>query len=269
MVEKLDRLACVNCGETTFENATEQIRCSSCGQTYPIREGIPDMLLENEASDRNTQININFYDQNAPLYDVEWDQYEDWQKELRQKFVGKAKVNGGPPQILDLACGPGRDLAYFTSLGCQMTGADLSYGQLRIARKKVDAPLFRADMRKLPFQDEAFDALWCCVALLHVNRTKAGDALGQMFRVIKPGGIIFLSVLWGEGTMDNVRREFYNNVPEIYEFYSEDEFCGLVKAQGFVVDEVCRREAFRGRETSEVTGGVKTYIDVFAHRPSA
>jgi ubiquinone/menaquinone biosynthesis C-methylase UbiE len=269
MTETLEKIACVNCGGTKLENTGPQIRCLTCALEYPVREGIPDMLLEKEASDRNTQININFYDQNAPLYDVEWNEYEDWQIELRQKFVNKVKLTADVPAILDLACGPGRDLSYFSSLGCQMTGADLSYGQLRIARKKVNAPLYRADMRKLPFQDGVFDALWCCVALLHVNRTKAGEALGQMYRVIKPGGTIFLSVLWGEGTMDDVRREFYNNVPEIYEFYNEDEFSEMVESQGFVIEEVCRREAFRGRETSEVTGGVKTYIDVFAHKPIA
>jgi ubiquinone/menaquinone biosynthesis C-methylase UbiE len=233
---------------------------------YKLESGIPDMLLKKVIEeDRTARISMEFYDLNTKLYDKEWQTFEPWQIELRQDFIRRAKQRASLPEVLELACGPGRDLAYFKSQGCSMTGVDLSYGQLKSASAKVSVPLLRADMRNLPLQDGQFDALWCCVALLHVRREDASLALGQMQRVLKPGGLLFLSVLWGEGNME-VRREIYNNSPEYYEFYKEPEISALVEQAGLSVEDILRREAFQGRKTSEVTGGVKTYIDIFANK---
>lgn len=127
-----------------------------------------------------------------------------------------------------------------------MIGVDLSYGQLNTARTKVAVPLLRADMRNLPLQ-ELFDAVWCCVALLHVRRDDAPLALRQMRRVLKADGLLFLSVLWGEGNME-VTRKLYDNSPEYYEFYKEAEITALMQDAGFKVEKVLRREAFRGRK---------------------
>jgi ubiquinone/menaquinone biosynthesis C-methylase UbiE len=262
----LEKMKCVSCGSTRLSGGPEYLSCDSCKTQYSLEGDIPDMLLkELIEEDRAARISLEFYDLNTKLYDEEWAEYEPWQIELRQKFIKRAKARAAVPEVLEIACGPGRDVAYFTSEGCQMTGVDLSYGQLKRARAKVAAPLYRADMRNLPLQDCLFDAVWCCVALLHVRRVDAPVALAQMQRVLKPGGLLFLSVLWGEGTME-VRREIYNNSPEYYEFYKEAELSVLLQQAGFSIDEILRREAFRGRKTSEVTGGVKTYIDVFARK---
>ncbi len=261
-----EKMRCVSCGSVTLTEAEGHFQCDACGVRYQLENGIPDMLLKDVVEkDRTARISLDFYDVNSKLYDKEWEKFEPWQIELRQDFIKRAKQRAPVPEILEIACGPGRDLAYFTSQGCSMTGVDLSFGQLKTARTKVAVPLLRADMRNLPLQDTLFDAIWCCVALLHVKRDDAPLALGQMQRVLKPGGLLFLSVLWGEGNLE-VRREVYNNCPEYYEFYKEPEISALVKGAGFSIEDILRREAFRGRKTSEVTGGVKTYIDIFAHQ---
>ena len=266
MLHIIEKMKCVSCGSIKLSVAEDHFRCDTCGVHYKLENGIPDMLLKEVIEeDRTARISLEFYDLNTKLYDKEWETFEPWQIELRQDFIKRAKQRAPLPETLEIACGPGRDLAYFTSQGCNMTGVDLSYGQLKTASTKVAAPLLRADMRNLPLQDGLFDALWCCVALLHVRRDDAPLALGQMQRVLKPGGLLFLSVLWGEGNLE-VRREVYNNRPEYYEFYKEPEISALVKKAGFSIENIVRREAFRGRKTSEVTGGVKTYIDIFANK---
>ena len=263
MVQIIENMICVNCGYEKLQSSITQITCFACGQVFSIKDGIPDMLLEKNAKDRNIQINVDFYDKNAPLYDKEWAEYEEWQVELREKFIHHAKSQASVPYIVELACGPGRDLEYFNKHGCKMVGADLSYGQLSLAQKKVDVPLFRTDMCSLPFGSNLFDALWCCVALIHVSRINASKALQQMVRVLKPGGVLFISVLYGEGTME-VKRKVYNETPEIYELYKENEFAKLLNDAGFEIKDTIKREAFHNRKTSEISGGVKTYIDIFA-----
>ncbi len=240
--------------------------CADSGRKYAIRDDIPDMLLKDAVEDRSVRLTLEFYDEiTAKRYDFEWAEFEDWQIELRQKFISQAKLRSTSPNVLDLACGPGRDLAYFASQGCQVVGADLSFSQLLLAQTKTDVPLVRADMRNLPFRGNTFDSLWCCVALQHVSRNDAPRALGQMSRSLKPGGLLFISVLWGEGSLE-VRREIYNNKTEPTNFYKEEEISMLVSGAGFDIEEIYRREAFQGRKTSEFTGGVKTYIDLFAHK---
>jgi glycine/sarcosine N-methyltransferase len=71
--------------------------------------------------------------------------------------------------VLDCACGTGRHLLLFHSLGCKVWGSDVSEAMLAQARKNTarlgnDVSLQQADYRDLPqhFQ-RCFDAVTCLV----------------------------------------------------------------------------------------------------------
>jgi SAM-dependent methyltransferase len=52
-----------------------------------------------------------------------------------------------------------------------------------------------ADVRKgLPFADEVFDAVYCSHVLEHLPRRDAANLVGQMHRVLRPGGLIRIVV---------------------------------------------------------------------------
>jgi SAM-dependent methyltransferase len=62
--------------------------------------------------------------------------------------------------LLDLACGMGRHMIELSSRGYRVVGCDLSFTLLRTGRGEYGAmPLARADMRNLPFRDDAFGGL--------------------------------------------------------------------------------------------------------------
>ena len=49
MIDKefLELLACPACkGEVRLDEASERIICEACGRRYPIRDGIPVMLID-------------------------------------------------------------------------------------------------------------------------------------------------------------------------------------------------------------------------------
>ncbi len=49
MIDKefLEILACPACkGEVRLDEASERIICEACGRRYPIRDGIPVMLID-------------------------------------------------------------------------------------------------------------------------------------------------------------------------------------------------------------------------------
>lgn len=52
-----------------------------------------------------------------------------------------------------------------------------------------------ADMRKLPFEGAAFDAIVSAYAIDHLNREGIGQALAEAARVIKPGGDFLLMLI--------------------------------------------------------------------------
>jgi SAM-dependent methyltransferase len=59
-----------------------------------------------------------------------------------------------------------------------------------------------ADMRKLPFEPAAFDAIVSAYAIDHLNRQGISQALAEAARVVKPGGDFLLMVIgkepWGQ-----------------------------------------------------------------------
>lgn len=49
-------LVCPNChGELTEEEAQSRLRCAGCGLAYPVREGIPVMLIDEADKPENWQ----------------------------------------------------------------------------------------------------------------------------------------------------------------------------------------------------------------------
>jgi SAM-dependent methyltransferase len=91
----------------------------------------------------------------------------------------------GPGKLLDVACGTGAHAAAFAEHAWTVTGVDISDDQLRLARERgVD--VVRADAADLPFEDASFDAvvsMW-----LHTDADDFGSILGQIVRVLRPGG---------------------------------------------------------------------------------
>lgn len=75
-----------------------------------------------------------------------------------QFFRGQfGMIRGG---ILDLACGEGRHIREFRTVGYRVVGCDLSWTLLRHGIDELGPmPVVLADMRRLPFRDAAFAGL--------------------------------------------------------------------------------------------------------------
>ena len=73
---------------------------------------------------------------------------------------------------------------------------------LKAAGVEQRATIETADMRKLPFEPAAFDAIVSAYAIDHLNRQGISQALAEAARVVKPGGDFLLMVIgkerWGQ-----------------------------------------------------------------------
>jgi len=93
--------------------------------------------------------------------------------------------------VLDCACGTGRDLILFHSLGCEAFGADISEAMLAQAQKNLaqfgmKASLQKIDYRKLPQHfTRQFDAVMCLSSSI--------DEVANTTRVFTAGNHAFIS----------------------------------------------------------------------------
>ncbi len=100
-------------------------------------------------------------------------------------------------RILDVGCGTGFPYgAYFLEKGYEVYGVDIvesAIQELKEAYPQIKA--YVADARKLPFEDSAFDIVYCFQSLWYVPGVE--KALDEMIRVVKPTGYIFFDIING------------------------------------------------------------------------
>lgn len=82
-------------------------------------------------------------------------------------FIEKEMNHDRSKKILDIGCGTGRHAIELTKRGYQVTGIDLSEGQLKRAREKAEKEglsisFSRQDARNLPFKKEFNAAIMLC-----------------------------------------------------------------------------------------------------------
>lgn len=124
---------------------------------------------------------------------------------LQFRAVQRALALAGVPRgarILDVGCGTGRWLRRYGAIGYQPAGVDATPAMLEIARQHGTAsPLIAGEAHRLPFADAVFDCVSDITVVQHIPPTLQPDAIGEMLRVLQPGGkLILMELIRGEGT---------------------------------------------------------------------
>lgn len=148
-------------------------------------------------ADEATQRNQAAYDQIAGLYAARQGARGRSFSDLMAAFAARL------PQVADIAdlgCGPAEDGALLAQAGHRVTGIDRSAGMLAHAARALPGRVLQADLRRLPLAGESTDGIWCCAALLHVPHDQTMTALGEMRRILRPGGWLALVTAAGQGT---------------------------------------------------------------------
>ncbi len=148
--------------------------------------------------------------------------------------------------VVDIGCGPGRDLLWLTQCGFQVLATDLSEAMLAEAQKRCEGQagaeqitFRRMDMRSLDLPDASCAGLWISASFLHILKQESRAVLREFLRVLIPGGALMLIVKESDGGEDE-RYEVHEPSGQIRFFarYHGAELWALLEQAGFDVQEM-------------------------------
>jgi len=205
------------------------------------------------------------FDAIAGRYDLLNDVLSAGQVRLWRRAVARITAAGLSDRVLDLAAGTATSSLTFTATGADCVACDFSLGMLRAGRSRLagqqDGQLrdgrgrlgfVAGDALRLPFRDEAFDAVTISFGLRNV--ASPGAALAEMRRVTRPGGRLVVCEFSTIpiAPVDKLYRRYLINIlpaiarrtarsPEAYEYLAESiadwpaqrELAGLIEAAGW------------------------------------
>jgi tellurite methyltransferase len=145
----------------------------------------------------------------------------------------KGRIHPGM-RVFDAGCGAGRNLVYLLKSGFEVFGIDESSGAVAQTRRLAaelapQLPLenFRVEpVEKMSFADAAFDVVLSS-AVLHFARDEDHwrAMVGEMWRVLKPGGIFFARLASSIGVENKITliEERRYHLPDGSERFLVDE----------------------------------------------
>lgn len=126
---------------------------------------------------------------------INQERYQGSRLRLLELTAGRSLVG---LRLLDLGAGMGgfavaAALRGARVVACEYNPAYCEIIALRAARHSLTLPIFNTAGEALPFPAEQFDALVCWDVIEHVR--SPGQVLAEMWRVLRPGGCVLLTVI--------------------------------------------------------------------------
>ncbi len=179
--------------------------------------------------ERIARLTLAHYDERADAF---WEGTRD--HDVSQNIAALlAHIRVRPPfTILDLGCGPGRDLKTFAAMGHVAIGLEGSARFAEMARVYSGCEVWEQDFLRLDLPANRFDGVFANAALFHVPRSELPRVLRELHAALEPEGVLFSSNPRGnnEEGWNRGRYGCYHD-PAAWRRYGED--AGFVEVTSY------------------------------------
>jgi ubiquinone/menaquinone biosynthesis C-methylase UbiE len=147
--------------------------------------------------------------------------------------------------ILDLGCGSGDPADIEIAKKHHVTGVDISQAQINLAHQNVPCGCFiHGDAETINFPPASFDAVVSFYTLEHIPRDKHQKVLGHIYKWLKGGGYLLLSMEAGE--YDNEIGNWLG-VPMFISCFTPEIMKQLIISKGFHLVETAIETQLEGK----------------------
>lgn len=153
-----------------------------------------------------------------------------------------AKEVGDLGPICDMGCGPGQITRYLHRRGVKTLGVDLSSNMIAEAKRlNPEIHFHQGDILSLPDPDDAWGGIAAFYCIIHIPRERIVEALLELKRVLKPGGVLL--VTFHIGTQVKHLDEWWEKPVNVdFAFFLPSEMEDWLREAGFVLMETLVRE---------------------------
>ena len=114
--------------------------------------------------------------------------------DVRQNIAALlSHLGAGRWRILDLGCGPGRDLCTLRDLGHDVVGLDGAVRFVDMARRHSGCEVWHQDMLAMCLPAADFDGVFANASLFHVPTRELRRVLAELWATLRPRGVLFCS----------------------------------------------------------------------------
>ena len=139
---------------------------------------------------------LEHYDQNAQAF---WEGARD--HDVSQNISALLQYIEVPPpfELLDVGCGPGRDLMAFKQLGHRATGVEGAKQLADMAQSYSGCDVLHQNFLRLNLPSNRFDGIFANASLFHIPSEALPRVLRELHTTLKPHGVLFSSNPRGDG----------------------------------------------------------------------
>lgn len=189
-MKSLTSVTCALCGSTNHEFLCENsgfrvVRCPGCSLVFvnpqPTEAELKQLYSKEEVFTDGPK--SSYLATEAKLIGRLWDH--------RLRSVERFKTG---ETLLDVGCGTGDFILLAKNQGWQVTGTELSTSSAAFVERHHGIPVltFDSSLSQLALTDDSFDVITAWHVVEHLPSPR--EELGEMFRLLKPGGMLVVEV---------------------------------------------------------------------------
>jgi SAM-dependent methyltransferase len=153
-----------------------------------------------------------------------------------------AREVGDLGPLCDMGCGPGQIARYLHRKGVPTLGVDLSPRMVAEAQRlNPEIHFHQGNMLSLPDADNSWGGIAAFYCIIHIPRERIVDALHEMKRVLKPGGVLLSAFHIGD-EIEHLDEWWDKDVNLDFNFYQPEEMKKWLSEAGYELEEILVRE---------------------------